>query len=342
MSMSRFVVAGLLAAVSVTFVGCGQRDLNYRTVEVEELKRQVRDLEAELDACEKRGAMKDIATLGPVADTDLGKERVIGHGVEVGERPMETYIRISDSILFKPGSARLSTEAKATLSRIIEVIHEKYPHRHVRVDGFTDNEPIVRSKDKWDDNFDLSGGRALSVLHYLEAHGVAKVDLGFAGFGAERPRVPNSTEANRAKNRRVEIVIGEESHDEDVPEETAPESSSHHHATSSTHHRHTTHHTTSTTTPSTSSSSSTEPTTGTGTTSSAFGTTGSSGGFGTTPAPAGGGFGTTPAQPPATGGGFGTTPAGGGFGTTPTTTPPPATSGTAGSGTLSVPPGGQP
>ncbi len=241
MSKSRFAVAGLMAIVSFTFAGCGQRDLDYKTVECDELKRDVRDLEAELDACEKRGAHIDMTNMGAAADTNAGKERVIGHGVTVGERPMETFITIDSSILFKPGSAKLTTEAKSTLSRIIEVIHEKYPGHHVRVDGFTDNEPVTRSKDKWDDNFDLSGGRGLSVLHYLEAHGITAADLGFAGFGQERPKSSNSSESGRAKNRRVEIVVSPDAaSDEPEPEATPDETKPTHHTT--THHA--THHTT--------------------------------------------------------------------------------------------------
>jgi outer membrane protein OmpA-like peptidoglycan-associated protein len=238
MSKSRFAVAGMMAIVSFTFAGCGQRDLDYKSVECDELKRDVRDLEAELDACEKRGAHIDMTNMGAAADTNAGKEKVIGHGVTVGERPMETYITVDSSVLFKPGSAKLTTEAKATLSRIIEVINEKYPGHHVRIDGFTDNEPITRSKDKWDDNFDLSGGRGLSVLHYLEAHGIAAKDLGFAGFGQERPKASNSSESGRAKNRRVEIVVDPDmSADEQEPEASPDESKPTHH---STHHA--THH----------------------------------------------------------------------------------------------------
>jgi chemotaxis protein MotB len=235
MSTSRILVAGLFAAASFSFTGCGDRELNYKKVEIEELKRQVRDLDAELAACEMRSTSTVLAN-SPSHGHDEGDQGdAIGHGTHVGHRDQETYISVPGSVLFKPGSAKLTTEAKATLSRIIEVIHEQYAGKHVRVDGFTDNEPVTRSKDKWDDNFDLSGGRALSVLHFLEAHGIEKKDLGFAGFGEERAKASNVTESNRAKNRRVEIVVSQNSdvmdstYDDSSDDTTpAPKKSTHH------------------------------------------------------------------------------------------------------------------
>jgi len=234
MSMSRIIAPALLAAVALAFTGCDNREMNYKNVEIDELKAQVRDLDAQLAACEMRKTHDVLSEMGPAAETLTGQTKSIGGGVTMGTRDQETYISVPGSILFKPGSARLNTAAKATLAHIIEVINEKYPGRHVRVDGFTDNEPVTRSKDKWDDNFDLAGGRALSVLHYLEAHGIAKGELGFAGFGENRAKATNVSESGRAKNRRVEIVVSNNSDVSDEPTDseidaTAPESKPVHH-----------------------------------------------------------------------------------------------------------------
>lgn len=205
MSTYRSLAVCILAAASLTFSGCGARDLNYKTVEAEELKKQVRELEAALAACEARKVGTDLRAAGAQADEPGTQGRIVG--ADVSRRPMETVISIESNILFAPGSARLTTDAKATLSRVIALVKEKYPNHYVRVDGHTDNEGIVKTKDKWDDNWDLSGGRAQAVLHFLLDHGLTSKDLGFAGFGEVRPRVPNSTEANKTKNRRVEIVV---------------------------------------------------------------------------------------------------------------------------------------
>ena len=90
---------------------------------------------------------------------------------------------------------------------MVALIKQKYPGHYVRVEGHTDDQKISRSKDKWEDNWDLAGGRARVVLHYLLERGVAASDLGFAGYADQRPISPGSAEASRRQNRRVEIVV---------------------------------------------------------------------------------------------------------------------------------------
>jgi chemotaxis protein MotB len=120
---------------------------------------------------------------------------------------MVEVFTVESNVLFKPGSAQLSPQAKASLARVAEIIKQKYPDHYVRVDGHTDNQQITRSKDAWDDNWDLSGGRAQRVLHQLIERGVKAENLGFAGFGQERPVASNSNESGKQKNRRVEIRV---------------------------------------------------------------------------------------------------------------------------------------
>ena len=101
----------------------------------------------------------------------------------------------------------LSAQAKASLARVAGIIKEKYGDFYVRVDGHTDNQQITRSKDSWDDNWDLSGARGRQVLHYLIERGVKADNLGFAGFADHRPVTSNASESTRQKNRRVEIRV---------------------------------------------------------------------------------------------------------------------------------------
>jgi chemotaxis protein MotB len=205
MSMHRILALAVAGAATLTFVGCGNRDLNYKSVEVAEMKKEIRDLEAQLDACEKR-RVGNIYETAP--DHATARERALP-GVEQGDRNIEHFMSIGSDVLFAPGSAKLTSEAKATLSRVIGVIQHDYAGYHVRVDGFTDNNPVVRSHDKWDDNWDLSGGRAQAVLHYLIDHGIAAKDLSFGGYGENGSKASNSSEANKSKNRRVEIVVAQ-------------------------------------------------------------------------------------------------------------------------------------
>jgi chemotaxis protein MotB len=78
----------------------------------------------------------------------------------------------------------------------------------VRVDGHTDNDPIVKSKYLWESNHHLSAGRALSVLHYLVNKGhIEKNRIHIAGYGPNRPIASNKNKAGKMQNRRVEFLI---------------------------------------------------------------------------------------------------------------------------------------
>lgn len=206
---TRAVVLSVLAMAALATTGCsGGRDLAYKSVEAEELDKRNKELERLLDEANARNARGDIANAKANGADGLAATKAgVGAGVGVSDRSREVVLSIENSILFRPGKAELSSQAKATLSRVIATIKEQYPDHWVRVEGHTDNEPVTRSKDQWKDNWDLSGGRSVAVLHYLLDHGLPASDLGFAGYGEQRPLATNSSETGRSKNRRVEIVV---------------------------------------------------------------------------------------------------------------------------------------
>ncbi|RME41480.1 MAG: flagellar motor protein MotB, partial [Planctomycetota bacterium] len=69
--------------------------------------------------------------------------------------------------------------------------------------GHTDDTPIRKSG--WKDNYELSAQRALAVVRYLGSKGIDFKRLIACACGEHRPRVPNRSAAERARNRRVEI-----------------------------------------------------------------------------------------------------------------------------------------
>jgi chemotaxis protein MotB len=76
----------------------------------------------------------------------------------------------------------------------------------IRVEGHTDNVPIRTVK--YDSNWELSTARASAVVAYLVKNvGIDASRLSAAGYGEFHPRGPNATEADRARNRRVDLVI---------------------------------------------------------------------------------------------------------------------------------------
>lgn len=114
------------------------------------------------------------------------------------------YVNIQESILFGSGSAIIADSGKNTLNNLGELI-QKFEN-DVVIEGYTDNVPMYNAD--FSSNWELSTGRALSVLRYLsEERSVIPTRLSAKGYGEYHPSVPNDSEENRAKNRRVNIVI---------------------------------------------------------------------------------------------------------------------------------------
>lgn len=207
MNTTRATLACLAAVASLTFSGCGcDRELAYKDVQIQELERVNKELEAQLAAKDAAKVREVISNPSPNERPDDNMRRALGPDVNLSDRNREIVFGIESSILFKPGSADLSTSAKSSINKVVAIIKEKYPNHYVRVEGHTDDQKISRSKDKWADNWDLSGGRAQKVLHYLLERGIKESDLGFAGYSYVRPVSPGSAETSRSRNRRVEIV----------------------------------------------------------------------------------------------------------------------------------------
>ena len=119
------------------------------------------------------------------------------------EVPGGARISLASGILFDSGKATLKSSAKTTLDRVAGDVRSTYADKDVFVFGHTDDTPIRKSG--WKDNFELSAQRALAIVRYLRSKGVSNSRLVAAGCGEYRPEVPNTSNSNRARNRRVEI-----------------------------------------------------------------------------------------------------------------------------------------
>ena len=126
------------------------------------------------------------------------------------------YIDIQEAILFDSGSATLNTHGSETLGQLAELF-ELFDNEII-IEGYTDNVPM--NNRQFPSNWELSTGRALSVLRYLsESYDILPARLSARGYGEHRPIAPNDSDANRALNRRVNIVIVHDDR-EDVPSGT--------------------------------------------------------------------------------------------------------------------------
>ncbi len=125
--------------------------------------------------------------------------------IEVSVDKTVVMINLSDKMLFRSGSAVLSSRANDILGKIAQII-EARPGLEVMVEGHTDNVPI--HTDCIMDNWDLSVKRATSVVRALQKdHKVDPTRLIAAGRSEYNPLTSNDTADGRATNRRTRIVI---------------------------------------------------------------------------------------------------------------------------------------
>lgn len=133
--------------------------------------------------------------------TGFGKK----YQVEVDTAAGTITVILPDTILFSAGKASLKKQAKTQLGHILSVLNERYSGSSIDVLGHTDSDPIRKSK--WKDNWELSAERALAVVRYFESQGIVGERLRTIGCGETRPVTSNVTKSEKAKNRRVEIVV---------------------------------------------------------------------------------------------------------------------------------------
>jgi len=113
-------------------------------------------------------------------------------------------VSIQDTLLFESGSATITPSARQILNQISFVLATS--PNYIKVEGHTDNLPI--RTEQFPSNWELSVLRATNVVHIMSTEGgISPERLSATGYGEYRPIVSNDTEAGRARNRRVDLVI---------------------------------------------------------------------------------------------------------------------------------------
>jgi chemotaxis protein MotB len=162
--------------------GTAQLDtISNKSASSNEIKKQI---EQEIDSMAKANGLKDNYTV-------FSDERGI-------------VIRIMDKAFFDEGKADLKDSAKRALDKIVPVI--KQTNNHIRIEGHTDNVPIKTNEFR--SNWELSVRRSTEVVRYfIEKGGVPPQRISATGYAEYRPLMNNDTAANRALNRRIEIIV---------------------------------------------------------------------------------------------------------------------------------------
>ena len=103
-------------------------------------------------------------------------------------------------ILFDIGKATLKPASQLSVAKLAGILMV-FPNMNLSIEGYTD------STGSSDLNMRLSTDRARSVYEFLMGQGISNSRMKYQGFGPDNPVAPNDTEANRSKNRRVEVVL---------------------------------------------------------------------------------------------------------------------------------------
>ncbi|MDH6370989.1 chemotaxis protein MotB [Paenibacillus sp. PastF-3] len=137
--------------------------------------------------------------------THYVEENNLGEQIFVADKPQGIEITLSDRFLFDIGKADLKSPAFPALQQLSGLF--KDIGAKISIEGHTDNTP-VSSASQFNDNWELSGARALSVLRFFLDHEGLKPDtFQYAGYADTQPTADNTTIAGKQKNRRVEIIV---------------------------------------------------------------------------------------------------------------------------------------
>jgi len=132
--------------------------------------------------------------------------------VDVQQNSDGVIITLSDVIIFQTGEANMSQAGKEVISKVTEIL-KQFVYT-ITIEGHTDDLPVKSGR--YASNWELSGLRAIDIVHMLIESGIDPKLLSARAFGEWQPIAPNNTAEGRAKNRRVEIVYERKSIEQQI------------------------------------------------------------------------------------------------------------------------------
>lgn len=205
--------------------GYGQ-SIGALSAEKQRLEQQAQALKANLDLANQRlgnlasaneqleAKYKNILTSG--GDNPLSKDQIkrfenLRQKYPEFEFDPETGVsKFSTDLLFASGSDQVTARSQQILNEFAQIMNNAdAKHLKVLVVGHTDDKPISKQPTaaKHQTNWHLSTNRADAVVLALRKAGITEGRMGAAGYSMHQPVAPNANDANRQKNRRVEIFV---------------------------------------------------------------------------------------------------------------------------------------
>jgi chemotaxis protein MotB len=142
--------------------------------------------------------------------------RRLSKEVQSGQLQVRQYqnmlsVDLAEQIFFDSGRATLKPQGKQILKDVGGALKE-YNNKIIRVVGHTDNMPVAKAlQDRFPSNWELSVARATAVVRFLQDDGIPPERLAASGRAEYDPVASNDTEEGRQKNRRIEIMLIDQS-----------------------------------------------------------------------------------------------------------------------------------
>lgn len=192
--------AGDENAILVARLNEKERELDQRQRELQRLQQELAIREARVAELEKAIADKD-ARLRAIRDKV--NQALLGFSeadLTVTEKNGKIYVSLSQNLLFASGSKTINAQGKKAINQLATVLKAN-KDINITVEGHTDTDGDAAF------NWDLSVGRATTVVKELTANGLAPERIIAAGRGEFYPVASNETANGKAQNRRTEIIL---------------------------------------------------------------------------------------------------------------------------------------
>jgi chemotaxis protein MotB len=218
--MKRVALIGLgVALVAFSAVGCCEKekqDIQILTRQRDDALGKVTELQTANSAFKEREAglmtqltQKDAEVSGLKLELEQAKKRtgpVTGTGKTPTGGEVVTHVAtLEGDVMFAPGRATITEAGKAELNKVLRDVKSK--SGTIRIYGHTDSDPIVKTKNLWKDNLDLSANRAMEVTRFLIASGIDPKRIETIAMGEYHPLDAGKSAEAKKKNRRVDITV---------------------------------------------------------------------------------------------------------------------------------------
>jgi len=221
--VAAFIASGCVSTGTFEKMQAGKNE------EIKKLQQQNTDLEQQKTALEQ----KNMATQQQVGTLEQQKAALLASSqqrqqqydalvkglskeVEKGQLQVRQYqnmlaVDLAEQIFFDSGRATLKAGGKDVLKKVGEAL-KGYENKVIRVVGHTDNVPVAKSlQGAFPTNWELSVARATNVVRFLQEVGIPPERMVASGRGEYDPVAKNDTTEGRQKNRRIEIMLIDQS-----------------------------------------------------------------------------------------------------------------------------------